>query len=214
MSNRPRRPLTRERIVDVAIKLADRNGLDAFSMRKVAAGLGCEVMSLYNHVDGKEDLLDEMIDQVYSDLGVPADDVTWAEALRLMAVATRARLAEHPWACDVLTGRFPGPARRRHQEAMLRILARAGLPEHVADLGFHAVTVHVQGFTQQQLAFERGADGFTRAAERYLAEAPADESPYLVAHFQYHAEHGHERDDFLFVLDLILDGLELGMHEP
>ncbi len=190
------------------MELVDRDGLRGLSMRKVAARLGCEVMSLYNHVDGKDDLLDEMVDRVFADLAEPAVDAPWREALRAMTLETRARLEQYPWACDLLTGRFPGPMRRRHQEAMLRVLAAAGLPDDLADLGFHAVTVHVQGFMQQQLAFQLGADGFARDAARYLADDSSADDPHLVAHFRYHAEHGHRNDDFTFVLDLILDGLE------
>lgn len=188
--------------------IADGEGLDGLSMRKVAAALGCEVMSLYNHVGGKDDLLDEMVDRVYGEIPEPSSTAAWRPALRDVAMHTREALVRHHWAGELITGRFPGPLRRRHMDAMLRVLAGAGLPEDVADLGFHALLVHVQGFTQQQAGFRSGAALMAEHATQFLAGPDADATPHLVAHFRYHDERGHRHDDFEFVLDLILDGLE------
>lgn len=206
MATSRRRPLTRERIVAAAVALADREGLDALSMRKVAAGLRCEVMSLYNHVASKDDLLAEMIDHVYRQMPAPGDGA-WGAVLRDLAIGARQAFAAHPWAADLVTTRYPGPARRRHMDDMLRVLAGAGLPEDVADLGFHALTVHIQGFSQQAagyvtLSTERADEG-----ARYVASLADGEHPHLAAHVRYHQERGHRHDDFEFVLDLILDGL-------
>ena len=208
MSTSRRRPLTRARIVDAGIVLADREGLDAFSMRKVAAALGYEVMSLYNHVANKDDLLDEMLDRVYAEVDDPPAALAWRDSLRRVATSARDELVRHPWAGELLTARFPGPSRRRHMEGMLRVLASAGLPDDVADRGFHALIVHIQGFTQQQIGFTLLVETKAVEAARFYEGLSADELPFFVAHLGYHAERGHRHDDFEFVLDLILDGLE------
>jgi AcrR family transcriptional regulator len=206
MSTTRRRPLSRERVVQAAVTMADREGLDALSMRKVAASLRCEVMSLYNHVANKDDLLDEMIDHVYGQMSL-AGDGPWHRVLRDMAVDARQAFARHPWAADLVTTRYPGPARRRHMEDMLRVLADAGLPEDVADLGFHALVVHIQGFSQQAAGYATLSTDRAEEGARYVAELSDEEHPYLAAHIRYHQERGHRHDDFEFVLDLILDGL-------
>jgi AcrR family transcriptional regulator len=205
MSTR-RRPLSRERVVQAAVTLADRDGLDALSMRKVAAHLRCEVMSLYNHVSSKDDLLDEMLDHVYSQMPGPTES-SWPAALREMALGARQQYAAHPWSAELVTTRYPGPARRSHMDDMLRVLAGAGLPEDIADLGFHALTVHIQGFSHQAAGYATLSTERADEGARYVAALSAEEHPYLVEHIRYHQERGHRHDDFEFVLDLILDGL-------
>lgn len=208
MSSAVSQPLTRRRIVDAAMGVADREGLEGLTMRKVAAAAGCKAMSLYRHIADKDDLLDALIDDVYVELAAPPADERWRPALRRMAIAEREALVRHPWACALLAARFPGPARRRHMDALLRVLASAGLPEHVADLGFHALAVHVHGFALQQIGYEGAAEQMSHEVRAYLRDTPEDDTPHLVAHYRYHAAGGHDADDFTFVLDLILDGLE------
>ena len=83
----PRTPLTRERVLRAAIDLADREGLDALSMRKLAKAVGVEAMSLYNHVANKDDLLDGIIDLVVAEIYVPGADGDWRTELRRRAVS-------------------------------------------------------------------------------------------------------------------------------
>jgi AcrR family transcriptional regulator len=206
MSTTRRKPLSRERIVQAGVTLADRDGLEALSMRKVAAHLRCEVMSLYNHVASKDDLLDEMLDHVYAQMPAPGGG-TWDRVLRGMAIGARQQFATHPWAADLVTTRYPGPARRRHMDDMLRVLAGAALPEDIADLGFHALTVHIQGFSQQAAGYGTLSAERAEQGDRFVQSLSPDEHPYLAEHIRYHQERGHQHDDFAFVLDLILDGL-------
>ncbi|MCX6521364.1 MAG: TetR/AcrR family transcriptional regulator C-terminal domain-containing protein [Actinobacteria bacterium] len=208
MSTPRRRSLSRDRIVDAAMSLADRHGLAGLSMRQVAAALRCEVMSLYNHVANKDDLLDGMLDRVYADIADPSDGVHWRAAVRDLAVAAHEALVGHPWASELVTSRLPGPARRRHAEHLLRVLADAALPEDVADLGFHAIMIHVQGFTHQQVGYEQMMRSGRARPDRRLGDVDAEEFPFFAAHLRYHEQQGHRADDFGFVLDLILDGLE------
>lgn len=208
MSRPAPQSLTRRRILDAARDVVEHEGLDGLSMRKVATYAGSKVMSLYRHIEDKDDLLDALVDEIYVELAGPPPDMPWRPALRSMAMNERDALVRNPWACALLATRFPGPARRRHMDALLRVLATAGLPEHLADLGYHALTVHIHGFALQQIGYEGAAEQWSDDARAYLDATPADETPYLVAHFRYHAQHGQENDDFTFVLDLILDGLE------
>src|SRR5215218_10174227 len=92
-SPEPRTRLTRERVLRAAVELADPDGVAELSMRKLGQQLGVEAMSLYNHVANKDDLLDGMVDLVFSEIGVPPDDADWKLAMRERAVAARAVLS-------------------------------------------------------------------------------------------------------------------------
>jgi AcrR family transcriptional regulator len=202
-----REPLGRDRILVTAIEIADEHGVDGLSMRKLAAALGYEVMSLYNHVENKDDLLDGMVDLVAAQFVEPAAEIPWKAAVREIAMSAHAALVRHPWAAGLYSTRWPGPHRWRHMESLLRFLGEAGLPDDVADIGFHAVTMHIQGFTSQQLVYATQIDEAQMFA-RFHRTVTSDEFPLVVAHVRYHQEHDHRRDEFGFVLDLILDGLE------
>src|SRR5882724_3884773 len=94
----PRLPLSRDRILQAALALADEGGIDALSMRKLGQALGVEAMSLYNHVASKSDLLDGMVDVVFGEIGLPASDGGWKQAMRQRAISARAALSRHRWA--------------------------------------------------------------------------------------------------------------------
>jgi AcrR family transcriptional regulator len=97
-------PLSREAIVAAAIKLADREGLEAVSLRNVASALDAGPMRLYGHVDGKEALLQLMVDAVYGELERPVHG-DWREALRSIAWSLRTAATRHPWFIGLLGGR-------------------------------------------------------------------------------------------------------------
>lgn len=202
-----RAPLTRARIMATAVQLADGSGVEGLSMRKLAAQLGFEVMSLYTHVSGKGDLLDGMVDAVAAEIALPERSTFWRRDLREIAIATHASLARHPWAAPLWATRAPGPARLAHMEALLRALAGAGLPPEVADRGFHAVVNHVLGHTMQEQAFVFEGDQDAAAAE-FLAGLDPAEFPHLIEHVRAHLAGQAPDVGFEFVLDLILDSLE------
>src|ERR1700736_1830304 len=121
-----RAALTRERILRAAIILADRDGIDSLSMRKLGNELGVEAMSLYNHVRNKVDMLDGMVDVVFSEIDLPADGVDWGIAMRTRAISARQALLRHPWAIGLMESRAtPGPATLRHHDAVLGSLRRS-----------------------------------------------------------------------------------------
>ena len=210
--------LTRDRVLDAAIELADAHGVDALSMRKLAKHLGFEVMSLYNHVANKEDLLDAMVDRVAAEIVAPPPGAGWKPAARAMAISAHEALLRHRWASGLWTTQWPGRHRWLQMESLLAVLAEAGLPDDLADLGFHAITLHVVGFTQQQLSYAMDEQRSREMYERFAREVRADEFPRVVDHVRYHQEVEERdeapRDEFAFVLDLILDGLERAAKRP
>ncbi len=123
---RRRKGLTRARILAEAVTLADAEGIGAVSMRKLAARLGVEAMSLYNHVGGKDDLAAGMADLVVGSAGTPGDG-PWRDEVHTAAHAIRTALARHPWAVPLLAAMPPGPRRLAHAEATRARLAEAGL---------------------------------------------------------------------------------------
>src|SRR6266568_2447278 len=98
----PRTPLTRRRVLDAAIALADEGGIESLTMRKLAGALGVEAMSLYNHVANKGDLVDAIVDHVISEIDLPATDEEWQVAVRACAISAHEALLRHPWACGLV----------------------------------------------------------------------------------------------------------------
>ncbi|MDP8907678.1 MAG: TetR/AcrR family transcriptional regulator C-terminal domain-containing protein, partial [Chloroflexota bacterium] len=140
----PREPLSRDRVLQAAVALADRSGIDALSMRKLADELGVEAMSLYYHVANKDAILDGIMDVVTSEIELPSDSSDWKTALRQNALSTRDVLLRHPWASGLrVSRRGDGPARLRHEEWMLRTLREAGFSKDLTYHAFHTLESHV-----------------------------------------------------------------------
>ena len=97
--SRTRKPLTRERVLDAAVAIADADGIEALSMRKLGQALGVEAMSLYNHVANKGELVAAMVDRVVGEFDLPDDERRWEAAIRRCAISAHDLLLEHPWAC-------------------------------------------------------------------------------------------------------------------
>jgi AcrR family transcriptional regulator len=204
-----RAPLDRDAVVDAAVAFADANGTDALSMRKLAASLGYEVMSLYNHVANKAEVLSLMVDAVAAEIPRPDPAVDPIVAVRALAVDTRAALVRHPWAAGLWLRQLPGPVRIQHMEDHLAALAATDLSPRVAHLAFHAVNNHVIGYTlqEQAMAYLVPADADADALARSFVDALApDEFPHTVVHVHQHLD-GDTAPSFELVLDLILDGL-------
>ncbi len=200
--------LTADLIITTAVAMADAHGTDQLSMRNLAAGLATGAMSLYNHVANKDELLDLMVDQVAGEIDTPHPDTDWKSAARHLAISAHTVLLRHPWAGALWPTSWPGPNRLGLMETLLAVLASADLPDDVVDLGFHAIINHVQGFTQQRLAYATDItnDGDVHAPPRRTVDPAA--FPLLVDHIRFHREGRHEHDEFTFVLDLILEGLD------
>ena len=130
--------LTRARIVDAGLELADEHGLEAVSMRRVAGRLGVQAMSLYNHIDGKDALLDGMLERVLGEVELPVAGRDWEAELRGCATSLHSTLRLHPWACGLAMApaAFPSAlgARARYIEAILHTLREAGF---TAEQAYH-----------------------------------------------------------------------------
>jgi AcrR family transcriptional regulator len=207
-----RAPLSRERVLGAAVALADRGGIGALSMRKLAQELGVEAMSLYHHMASKEAILDGIVDVVFGEIELPSGDVGWREAMRRRAVSAREALRRHPWATALMESRAtPGPANLRHHDAVLGILRNAGFSVELAAHAFAALDSYLYGFALQErnLPLEAG-EQTAELAEAILAQLPAEEYPHLVELTVDHVlQPGYDfGNEFAFGLDLVLDGLE------
>src|SRR5215472_18620669 len=152
-----REPLNRDRVLQAAVTLADRDGIGALSMRRLGQVLGVEAMSLYNHVANKSDLLDGMSDIVFSEIGLPAGGTGWKPAMRQRAISAREVLGRHRWAIGLMESRrSPGPATLRHHDAVLGCLRQAGF---TVDLTAHAYSLldsYIYGFALQEASLPFG----------------------------------------------------------
>ncbi len=207
-----RPPLTRDRVLVAAVELADANGIESLTMRKLGESLGVEAMSLYNHVANKEDLLDGMIDLVFSEIDLP--DAGWRTAMRERGISTRKVLKNHRWAIGLMESRrSPGPATLRHHDATIGSLRKGGLSVKLTAHALSALDSYVYGFAMQEagLPFDSSDAGETaELVDMILGALPADQYPHLreltIEHvLQPGYDYGKE---FEFGLDLILDGLE------
>jgi len=216
---RTRTPLTRERVLDAAFAIADADGIDALSMRKLGQALGVEAMSLYNHVESKGALVAAMVDRVVDEFDLPDDEPSWDVAIRRCATSAHDVLIAHPWACRLALipsdlG-VPGGPRIRYMEWLLRRLREAGFPPEITFSAYHTLDSHIFGFTLWQLghaaAAKRIAPGDVDMEEwaRGFIEQIRPTHPHLAEHAEQHlaSEPGEGRREFEFSLDLILDAL-------
>ena len=204
--------LSKQRVVLEAVGLADREGVDGLSMRRLAAVLGAGAMSLYHYVANKEELLDAMIDIVFEEIELPTDATDWQSAMRQRAISTRQVLARHPWAIGLLESRTsPGPANLRHHEAVTACLRRAGFSVLMATHANWLLDSYVYGFALQEssLPFDT-ADEFADTTEDvFLPQLPPDQFPYLNESAAALVAAGYDpAEEFIFGLDLVLAALE------
>lgn len=206
----PRIALSRERVLGAALELADAEGIESLSMRRLAQPLGVEAMSLYHHVRNKQDMLAGLLDLVYGEIELPAGATDWRGEVRRTAISFHHVLLRHPWACGLFTLPLDvGPARQRYMDALLGRLRTAGFSAVMTHRAYHALDSHVVGFTLWLLPYLSAAQQQPDLARRFLEELPADEYPYLVEHIGLHlAPPPDDVNEFEFGLDLVLDGLE------
>jgi AcrR family transcriptional regulator len=212
----PRRrhaPLSRERVLKAALELADGGGFHSLSMRKVAAKLKVEAMSLYNHVANKEDLIDGLVDIVFSEIEVPEPgSVDWRTAMRSRALSVRAALQRHRWAVGLMEGRMsPGPANVANHNAVMGCLREGGFEFRDAVHAYSVMDAYIYGFALQErgLPFDTPEETAKVMREQRQNVPSMDDYPYLVETAAELEKAGYDYDvEFLFGLDLILDGIE------
>ncbi len=205
-----RTPLTRDRVLRAAVRLADKQGLEALSMRRLAATLRVEAMSLYNHVANKDDVLDGIVDLVIGEIALPMPGGDWKAAMRTRARSAHTVLLAHPWAAMLVVSRINvGPNMLRYIDATLGSMRQAGLSWADTDRAWNAIDSFVYGFTLQLVNFPVEPDEYASAAAGYLDMIPATQYPYMHELSRLVAEGKHDgTHDFSFGLELILEGLE------
>ena len=209
---KPRSRLSRERMLLAAIAQVDEGGLEALSMRKLAEVLDVAPMALYRHVADKEDLVDGMIDVVFSEIDLPSSGGDWRTSMRQRAISLRDVLLRHRWAIGLMEARAnPGPANLRHHDAVIGSLRAAGFDMAMVAHAYSLLDGYIYGFalTKMNLPFE-GGDDVAEIAQTMLQPFPVGEYPNLVAFITEHAmkaEYDYG-DEFEYGLDLILDGLD------
>jgi len=206
--------LSRERVLETAVAFADRHGLEALSMRKLGEELGASAMSAYYYFPNKEQLLDGMVDVVFSEIEPPSLELDWKTAMRRRAVSTRDALNRHRWAVGHMEGRTEhGPANLRLHDAVLGCLRAAGFSIEATVHAYSVQDAYIYGFALQETDMSSETpDDFAAEAQRQM-DAYKDvlaDYPHLVEVVGgYVAQSGYDyATEFLFGLDLILDGLD------
>jgi TetR/AcrR family tetracycline transcriptional repressor len=191
-------------VLRAAVALVDDRGVEALSMRTLAAELGVEAMSLYNHVPSKDALLDGIVETVLDEVHVNAADATWQETLRELALRHRAAAQRHPRVMLLYSSRtVTTPAWRRAVEDTFAALQRAGFTPDEAVAAYRTFWGFVVGYVHTEL---RNAE--SPGLEAYLAALPEDEYPATHAHATALAEADREAE-FRRGFELVLDALEL-----
>ncbi|MFE9626708.1 TetR/AcrR family transcriptional regulator [Streptomyces sp. NPDC006527] len=216
--------LDRGRITEVTVRLLDAEGLDKFSMRRLAAELNVTAMSVYWYVDTKDDLLELALDAAFGELELPDpqdEGADWRDQLRALATAYRGLLVRHHW-LSPLAGRYLniGPNSLAFSRTVQQVIRRTGLPTHRITSAISAVFQFVYGYgTIEGHFFGRVADTGMTADEYFqhamtaVTEAPTaaevvEESKDIMAARGGDTVTEMLDRDFTFALDLLVAGIE------
>lgn len=205
-------PLSKERVLHQALALADTEGIDALSMRRLGRELDAGAMSLYHHVSNKEELLDGMVDLVFAEIHLPDGRGDWQAEMRAEAVSAREVLARHPWAINLMESRTtPGPANLRHREAVIASLRTAGFSAQMATHANWLLNSYVYGHALQEASvpFADAGDLADMIHEVFLPQLPPEEYPYMNETATELMQSDYDpAGEFTYGLDLILGALE------
>ena len=202
-------PLSRAAIIAAAVAVADRDGLERVSMRRLGDHLGVEAMSLYNHVPNKSALLDAMVDEALDAIPVPTDP-DWRTGLRGRCLAQRQVFHDHRWALGIVDSRgTPGLATLRHHDAMLGYLRGTGFSTRAAGHAYSLLDAYVMGFVLQEQELPFDAASAPEVAGSMLDAYPLAELPHLEEFFREVVSAGDYdyANEFEVGLDLVLDSL-------
>jgi AcrR family transcriptional regulator len=206
-----REPLSRDRVLRAAMAVADSGGLASLTIRSLAQELGVKPMSVYHYVANKDEILDGIVDIVFSEIELPKVGGDWRDEMRRRAHSARGALRAHPWAIGLLESRAnPGPATLQHHDATLGTLRAGGFTVPQTAHAYALLDSYIYGFTLQEASLPfNGSQSIEEVAEVMMADFPVDAYPHLVEIATEHAlQPGYEfGDEFDFGLELILDGL-------
>jgi AcrR family transcriptional regulator len=213
-----RAPVNRERTLEVALAVADGEGIEAVTMRRLARELGVEAASLYHYVDGKDQILDGLVEVVAAEIELPKPSADWREAVAQRAHHTRGGLLRHPWAVSLMASRSsPGPATLGLLETGIRCFREGGFSVLSAAHAVSTVDSYVHGFVLQEVNLPfRNASELAAMTTAIMETFPASKFPYL---FEMTVEHvlqpgydyGKEFDSGLTV---VLNGVAALRQQP
>ena len=208
-----RAPLSRERVLRGAVAVADAAGIGALTMRSLARELGVKPMSLYYYVASKDEILDGIVDLVFSEIELPSAGGDWRAEMRRRANSARRALRRHPWAIGLLESRAnPGPATLHHHDATLGVLRGAGFSVEMTAHAYALLDSYIYGFALQEASLPFNPETVTEATEAIMQQS-AGEYPHLT---EMATEHillpGYDfGDEFGIGLGMILDALTRSM---
>ena len=204
MTTKRRPQLTKEAIVDAAIRVAERDGLAKLSMRNLATEVGFEVMSLYTHVSNKADVHTSMVERAVEELELLDIDDTfeWRAALREHALDLKALFERHPWSVELWLQSIPGTRRFDLMEWQLAAFAASGLSEQDAHRAYHALFNHTVGYMLQRHAMTFTGDD--AAVDEMIRTLDPDRHTHVLHHVDQH-RNGDIGDSFEYTLDLLLN---------
>ncbi|MGH3473893.1 MAG: TetR/AcrR family transcriptional regulator C-terminal domain-containing protein [Aeromicrobium sp.] len=208
-AHRPR--LSRERVLLGAVTIADAGGIASLTIRSLAAELGVKPMSVYHHVANKEEILDGIVDIVFSEIELPTIGAEWHSEMRRRAASAREVMRRHPWAIGLVETRTsPGPATLKHHDAVIGTLRAGGFSVEMTAHAFALIDAYVYGFALSEATLPfNGPDTVPEVAEQMMAQFSPADYPHLV---EFSVEHvmkpGYDYgEEFEYGLGVVLDGL-------
>lgn len=212
-----RSPLSRDRVLRGAVAVADAGGISSLTIRSLATELGVKPMSVYHHVANKEEILDGIVDIVFSEIELPHVGGDWQDEMRRRASSAREALRRHPWAIGLLESRTnPGPATLKHHDAVIGTLRGAGFSVVMTAHAYALIDAYVYGFALSEASLPiNGPETVPEVAEQMMKQYAGDDFPHLTEFSVEHImqpgyDHGAE---FEFGLGIVLDGLATSMTE-
>jgi len=208
----PSRPrLSRELVLRGAVAVADAGGIGALTMRSLADALEVKPMSIYHHVANKDEVLDGIVDIVFSEIDLPSIGGDWHTEMRRRAASAREAMRRHPWAIGLVETRTsPGPATLKHHDAVIGTLRAAGFSVEMTAHAYAVIDAYVYGFALSEATLPvNGPEPLAEVAERMMSHYASGDYPHLA---EFSVEHvmkpGYDYGaEFEFGLDLVLDGL-------
>ena len=212
-ATRPR--LSRERVLQGAVAVADAGGIASLTIRSLAAELGAKPMSVYHHVANKDEILDGIVDIVFSEIELPTIGGEWHSEMRRRAASAREAMRRHPWAIGLVETRTsPGPATLKHHDAVIGTLRKGGFSVEMTAHAFALIDAYVYGFALSEATLPfNGPDTVPEIAEQMMAQFSPADYPHLV---EFSVEHvmkpGYDYgEEFEYGLGVVLDGLSASL---
>lgn len=198
--------LTKEKILYKAISLADRSGLEALTIRNLARELESAPMSIYHYFASREDIIDAMVEEVFTEIKLPPEDKEWKEAIRIRCHSAREVMKRHPWSLFLMESRrAPGRNNLRHHDAVLGCLRRGGLSLEETSLAVALLDSLVYGFSLQEISLPGGGGQEMIDLGKEIADTSFTGFPHIMEIFQFvYSTHYDFASFFDIGLDLLL----------